>query len=68
MTLWNARTDKPAVKAVILEEDEDVEQFELPLIGDVERDSGEYIIGERLTVQQREQLLDLLEEYKDRFA
>ena len=32
------------------EEDGDVEQFELLLIGDVETDSGEFIIGERLTV------------------
>ena len=53
---------------VILEEDGEVKQFEHPLIGDVERVSGEFIIGERLTVQQREQLLDLLEEYKYRFA
>ena len=30
-----------------------------------QRDSGEFIIEERLTVQQREQLLELLEEYKD---
>ena len=36
--------------------------------GDVERDSGEFIVGERLTRQQRGQLLDLLEEYKDRFV
>ena len=68
LRLWNERTDEPAVNVVILEEDGDVEQFELPLIDDVERNSGEFVIGERLTVQQREQLLDLIEEYKDRFA
>ena len=68
MRLWNERTDEPAVNVVIVEEDEDVEKFELPLIGVVERDSGEFIIGERLIVQQRGQLLDLLDEYKDRFA
>ena len=74
LRLWNERmtesvlVPEPAVNIVIVEEDEDVEQFELPLIGDVERDNGEFIIGERLTVQQREQLLDILEEYKDRFA
>ena len=69
LRLWNERTDESAVNVVILEEDgEQFEQFELPLIDDVERDSGECIIGERLTDQQREQLLDLLEEYKDRFA
>ena len=45
-----------------------MEQFELPLIGDVEIDSSKFIVGERLTVQQRGQMLDLLEEYKDRFA
>ena len=48
------RTDEPAVNVVIHEEDGNVEQFELPLIGDAERDSGEFIIGERLTVQQRD--------------
>ena len=68
LRLWNERTEEPAVNVVIVEQDEDVEQFELPLIGDAERDNGEFIIGERLTVQQREQLLDLLEEYQDRFA
>ena len=51
------------MNAVIFEE-----QFELQLIGDVQRDSGEIIVGERLTVQQRGQLLVILEEYKDRFA
>ena len=35
---------EPAVNVVIVEEEGDVEQFELPLIGDVERDSGEFII------------------------
>ena len=64
---WNERTDEPAVNVVVVEE-EDVEQFELPLIGDVKRDCGEFIVGERLTVQQLGQLLNLLEEYKDRFA
>ena len=64
----SAHEPEPAVNVVLVEEDGDVEQCELPLIGNVERDSGEFIIGERLTVQQREQLLDLLEEYKDRFA
>ena len=68
LRLWNERTDGPAVNIVIVEEEVDVEQFELPLIGDVERDSGEFIIGESLTVQQCGQLLDLLEECKDRFA
>ena len=34
----------------------------------MQRDSGEFIIGERLIGQQRELLLELLEEYKDRFA
>ena len=68
LRLWNERTDEPAVNVVILEEEGEVEQFELPLVDDVERDSGEIIIGERLTVQQRGQLLDLLEEYKDRFT
>ena len=66
--MWNERTDELAVNVVIVEQDEDVEQLELPLIGDAERDSDEFIIRERLTVQQREQLLELLEEYKDRFA
>ena len=71
---WNdrmtesAHEPEPAVNIVLVDEDGDVEQFELPLFGDVERDSGEFIIGERLTVQQHGQLLDLLEEYKDRFA
>ena len=64
----SAHESEPAINIVGIEEDGDVEQFELPLIGDVGRDSGEFIIGERLTVQQRGQLLDLLEEYKARFA
>ena len=68
LRLWNERTDEPAVNVVILEEVGYVEQFELPLIGDAERDSDEFIIEERLTVQQCEQLLDLLKEHKDRFA
>ena len=34
----------------------------------MQRDSGEFIIGERLIGQQRELSLELLEEYKDRFA
>ena len=68
LRLWNEKTDEAVVNVVIVAEEEDVEQFELARIGDVERDSGEFIIGERLTVQQREQLLNLLEEYKDRFA
>ena len=46
LILWNERTDEPAVNVVILDEDgEHFEQFELPLIADVERDSGEFIIG-----------------------
>ena len=68
MRLWNKRTDEPAVNEVIVEQHEEAEQFELPLIGDAEIDSGEFIIEESLTVQQRVQLLELLEEYKDRFA
>ena len=56
------------MNVVIAEEEEDVEQFEIPLFGDVERDSCEVIVGKWLTVQQRGQLLVLLEEYKDRFA
>ena len=44
LRLWNERTDEPAVNVVILEEEGEVEQFELPLTGDVERDSGEFII------------------------
>ena len=38
LRLWNERTDEPAVNVVMLEEDGDVQQFELPLIGDVERE------------------------------
>ena len=68
LRLWNQRENETTVNVVIVEEEGDVEQFELKLIGDVERDSGEFIVGERLTVQQCGQLLDLLEEYKDRFA
>ena len=57
LRLWNERITesahelKPVVNVVILEEEGDVEQFQLPLIGDVERDIGEFIIGEKLTVQ-----------------
>ena len=68
LRIWNERENEATVNVVIVEEEGDVEQFELPLTGDVERDSGEFIIEERLTVQQRGQLLDLLEEYQDRFA
>ena len=60
--------NEPTVNVVVVEEEADVDQFELPLIGDVERYSGKFIIGERLTFQQCEQLLDLSEEYKDRFT
>ena len=49
-------------------EEGNTEQFELPLIGDIERDSGEFVVGERLMHQQRGQLLDLLDEYKNTFA
>ena len=38
LRLWNERTDEPTVNVVILEEEGEVEQFELPLIGDVERE------------------------------
>ena len=39
LTLWNERTHEPAVNVVIIEEDgEQFKQFELPLIGDVERE------------------------------
>ena len=63
LRIWNERTDESAVNVVIVEEDgEQFEQFGLPLI------SNEFIIGRMLTIQQRGQLLDLLEEYKDRFA
>ena len=68
LRLWNERTNEATVSVVIVAEQGDVEQFELPLIGIVERDSSEFIIEERLTIQQRGQLLDLLEEFKDRFA
>ena len=44
LRLWNERTDEPAVNVVVVEHDEDVEKFELPLIGDAERDSGEFIM------------------------
>ena len=54
LRLQNERTDERAVNVVIVEQDgEQFEQIELPLIGDVERDSGEFVITERLTVQQR---------------
>ena len=38
LRLWNERTDEPTVNVVMVEEEGDVEQFELPLIGDVERE------------------------------
>ena len=44
LRLWNERISEPAVNIVIVEEERDVEQCELPLIGDVERDCGEFII------------------------
>ena len=44
LRLWNEKSDEPAVNVVIAEEDREVEQFELPVIDDVERDSGEFII------------------------
>ena len=44
LRLWNERENEATVNAVIVEEEGDVEQFELPLIGDVERDSGEFIV------------------------
>ena len=44
-------------------EEGNTEQFELPLIGDIERDSDEFVVEERLMHQQRGQLLDLLDEY-----
>ena len=56
------------VNVVIVEEEGDFEQFELLLIGDAERDSGKFIVGERLTRQQCGQLSDLLGEYRDRFV
>ena len=68
LRLWNERENETTVNVIIVEEGEDVEEIELPLIDDAERDSGELIIGERLTVQQRGQLLDLLEECKDIFT
>ena len=49
-------------------EEGNTEQFELSLIGDIERDSGKFVVGERLIHQQCRQLLDILDEYKDRFA
>ena len=70
LRLWNERTDEPAVNVVIIEDEGEFAQFELPPIGDVERerDSGKFIFEERITVQQHGQLLDLLEQYKDKFA
>ena len=62
------RESEARIKVIIVEEERDMEQFELPLIGDVERVSGEFIVEERLTRQQRGQLLDHLDEYKDRFV
>ena len=50
------RESEAWVNVVIVEEEGDVEEVELPLVGDVERDSGEFIVGERLTRQQRGQL------------
>ena len=38
LRLWNEREDEAVVNIVIVEEEGDVEQFELPLIGDVERE------------------------------
>ena len=44
LRLWNERMTEsahepePAVNIILVEEDGDVEQFELPLIGDVERE------------------------------
>ena len=67
-TMVRKRESKAMVNVVVPEEEGDVEQIELQLIGDSERDSGEFIIWERLIRQQHEQLIDLLEEYKDRFA
>ena len=68
LRLWNERENEVTVYVVIVEEEGDSTQSELPLIGDVERDLGEFVVGEGLTHQQRGQLLDLLEEYKDRSA
>ena len=56
------------VNIVIVEEEGDSKQFELPLISDVERDSGKFVVGERLTHQQRGRVLDYLDEYNDRFV
>ena len=44
LRLLNERTNEATVNVVVVEEEADVKQFELPLIGDVERDSGEFII------------------------
>ena len=38
LRLWIERENEATVIVVIVEEDTDEEQFELPLIGDVERD------------------------------
>ena len=59
LRLLNERENDATVNVVIVEEEFDFEQFELPLIGDAERDSDEFIVGERLARRQREQPLDL---------
>ena len=46
----SAHEPEPAVNIVLIEEDGDVDQFELALIGDVERDSGEFIIGKKVNI------------------
>ena len=38
LRLWNEREHEARVNIVIVEEEKDVEHFELPLIGDVERE------------------------------
>ena len=53
LRLWNERENEALINVVIVEEEGDVEQYEIPLIGDVERDIGKFMVGERLTVQQR---------------
>ena len=47
LRLRNERENEATVNVIIIEEEADVEQFELPLISDVERDSGEFIVEER---------------------
>ena len=66
LKLWNERENEAPVNVVIGEEEVDVKQFRLSLVGDVERDSREFIVGDWLTVQQRGQLLDILEEHNTR--